>query len=305
MSRKFLISALLLLPFSGGCERKRPEKFFCYSWRHGGLVVRLMGEKFQMWTPAHFPKGWNTVPASPIEGKYSISGASVVLQLPDFFTRKGLSWTYESDGCEDFLVRHVYSPFSKTWWKTKLARFEPAHRDQPYWSCPHWVGPPDDPVPGKRRKPEGPSAIVYYDAKRYLEVVETLRLPKQHASNFAVFFLRWLIERDLVSSSFKKERSILEQFRTGKASIHDVFERWNNCLTEEMLSDQGNAFALYYLDDRAYEKDYARVLQARLLLPSLSQIHVEYSEKNYQRLSTVIDRRFEEWKNPKKQCWPL
>ena len=62
-----------------------------------------------------------------------------------------------------------------------------------------------------------------------------------------------------------------------------------------MLSDEGNAFAMYYFDfDRGrYMQDYTSALQGNLP----SEYHIKYSEENYQKLRTVIDDRYAEWKN--------
>lgn len=136
--------------------------------------------------------------------------------------------------------------------------------------------------------------VVYDKAKYHDDTVEEFGLPEEHAANHTVFFLRWLIEHSLVSSFFQTESAdVLDAFRAGKASIHDVYEWWDRCLISDMLSDEGNAFAQAYFDfERGeYLRDYAQVLQRDLP----SEFHVAYTEQNYQSMRAVIDARYAAW----------
>ena len=137
--------------------------------------------------------------------------------------------------------------------------------------------------------------VVYDKAKYHDETIDELGLPEEHAANHTAFFLRWLIEHSLVSAFFESESAqILSAFRAGQASIHAVYDWWDRCLIDDMLSDEGNAFAQAYFDfERGeYLKDYARVLQRDLP----SEFHVPYTEANYQTLRAVIDSRYAAWK---------
>lgn len=88
------------------------------------------------------------------------------------------------------------------------------------------------------------SPHVYDKAKYHAETVEAHGLPEEHASNHTVFFLRWLIERDLMAKSFDEQTKCdLEQYRKGKRSIHELYNWWDCCLIDDMLSEEGNAFA--------------------------------------------------------------
>jgi len=140
------------------------------------------------------------------------------------------------------------------------------------------------------------SPYVYDKAKYHAGSVEAHGLTEEHASNHVVFFLRWLIEHDLMAKWFVEETGgDFEQFRTGKASIHDLYAYWDHCLIDDMLSDEGNAFAMEYFDfeNGKYLKDYTRLLQGTLP----SEYHILYSEENYARMKDVIDRRYIEWKS--------
>jgi len=139
------------------------------------------------------------------------------------------------------------------------------------------------------------SRYVYDKAEYHDDTVRDLGLPEEHAANHTVFFLRWLIEHSLMSKFFEEESpDILSAFREGRVSIHAVYEWWDQCLVEDMLSDDGNAFAQAYFDfdHGEYVKDYVRVLQRDLQ----SQFHVPYTEENYQAISAVIDNRFGAWR---------
>jgi hypothetical protein len=148
------------------------------------------------------------------------------------------------------------------------------------------------------------SPHVYDKAKYHTESIEEHGLSDEHAANHTVFFLRWLIERRLMSEFFEQEGAdIVRQFRAGGVSIHGVYAWWDWCLLDDMLSDEGNAFALHYFDFKrgSYLRDYKRTLQRRLP----TEYHVDYNEENYQRLRQVIDRRYEKWKAPKRWWWPF
>jgi hypothetical protein len=137
---------------------------------------------------------------------------------------------------------------------------------------------------------------VYDKAEYHDDTVQEFELPAEHAANHTVVFLRWLIENGLTSQMFADNSGdVVERFRTGGASIHDVYEWWNCCLVNDMLSDEGNRFAMHYFDfDRGqYLQDYAEMLKGDLP----SDFHVEYTEENYRRMKQVMDRRYADWRS--------
>jgi hypothetical protein len=141
---------------------------------------------------------------------------------------------------------------------------------------------------------------VYDKMKYHLEAVQGYALPDEHAANHTVCFLRWLIENDLMSVFFEEESDpVLAEFRAGKTSIHDVYDFWDGCLVNDMLSDEGNRFALYYFDfaHGQYLRDYIALLQGQLP----SEYHVTYNERNYQRLKARIDRHYQQWRAGQKK----
>jgi len=58
---------------------------------------------------------------------------------------------------------------------------------------------------------------------------------------------------------------------------------------------------MHYFDFQRgrYIPDYIETLQGRLP----SEFHVVYTEDSYQKMRQVIDRRYDEWKTPKKKGW--
>lgn len=135
---------------------------------------------------------------------------------------------------------------------------------------------------------------VYDKAKYHHESIEEFGLPDEHASNHTVPILRWLIENQLMSEFFLTEcADELSRFRKGRMSIHELYGRWDRCLISDMLSEQGNAFAMHYFDFEkgAYLKDYCATLQGTLP----SEFHVAYSDENYRRLKPLMDAAYAHW----------
>lgn len=146
------------------------------------------------------------------------------------------------------------------------------------------------------------SPHVYDKAKYHYETIEQHGLSGEHATNHTVMFLRWLIERRMMSEFFETESEGPPwQFGPGAMSIHQVYNWWDCCLVDDMLSEEGNAFALHYFDFEhgRYIHDYIETLQGSLP----SEFHVVYTEDNYQKMRQIIDRRYAEWKTPKKKGW--
>lgn len=144
---------------------------------------------------------------------------------------------------------------------------------------------------------------VYDKAKYHSEAVDLAGLDEQHASNHTVYMLRWLVEKNLMSDFFRDEGSApLANYKAGELTIHDLYQWWDTCLVSDMLSEEGNAFAMAYFDFEMgkYIADYKATLQGSLP----SEYHVPFSEDRYAKLRQVIDRRYAEWKGqPTKPWW--
>lgn len=111
------------------------------------------------------------------------------------------------------------------------------------------------------------------------------------------FYLTWAAERELVSDFFREESAAaLQQVGSREKSPIYLLEIWDGKLTDDMLSEEGNAYsqAYYQLDDLAqgYFVDYNSVFPDSGAGP----YHVKPSWDNYDRIKPVLDRRFEEWR---------
>ncbi len=140
------------------------------------------------------------------------------------------------------------------------------------------------------------STVVYDKAKYHLETTEDLDLPEEHACHHTTYFLSWLINNGLMSDEFESEQNNpVNEYRNGCISINKLYEWWDCCLISDMISPEGNAFAQVYFDFNhgEYLDDYVEVLQNDL--PSL--FHVPYTVENESLIHSVIDKRFNAWKN--------
>ena len=139
---------------------------------------------------------------------------------------------------------------------------------------------------------QGP--VVYDKGKYHLETVEKYGLPESHAYHHTLYFFRWLIEHELMSDEFRSETQSFDPAGPTNEAVLQTYEWWDCCLVDDMLSDEGNAFAMAYFDfDKGrYLADYIGLLQGDLP----SEFHVDLTEENYQKLKPTIDQRYAEWK---------
>jgi hypothetical protein len=143
---------------------------------------------------------------------------------------------------------------------------------------------------------------VYDKAKYHVESVSDGGLPESHASNHIVPMLRWLIEHNLMSEFFLTEGADeLARYRAGEIAIHELFESWDTCLVDDMLSDEGNAFAMAYFDYEKGQYIHDYVAELKDALPT--EFHIPYSEANYARIASVIDARHSVWLQKRSKPW--
>jgi hypothetical protein len=108
-------------------------------------------------------------------------------------------------------------------------------------------------------------------------------------------FLGWILDHRLESDALAvNSAGLIASFRARSVTPGKLFHALDGTLTDEDLSEEGNAFARDYFDfDRGrYLADYEATVAKGL--PSL--YHVQDSWKNYEKMSPVIDRRYAEWK---------
>lgn len=106
------------------------------------------------------------------------------------------------------------------------------------------------------------------------------------------YFLGWLVTRGLLRSD-DESRGVVDEFRARGITAVELYEHFGARLSEDMLTDQGNAFArsYYRLDSPNYLDDYQDTLAAGL--PSVYQ--VLYTWENQERIGIILDQRYAQW----------
>lgn len=142
--------------------------------------------------------------------------------------------------------------------------------------------------------------VVYDKAKYHRESVELAGLDEVQAEVHTAFFLGWLIDNDLIADEMREEcAELLADYKSRKKTAIDVYGWWDCCLVDDMLSDEGNAFAQAYFDftNGQYLADYDDLLVEDLP----SEFHVPYTWENYEIIRLQIDRRYAEWRESQKR----
>ncbi len=147
------------------------------------------------------------------------------------------------------------------------------------------------------------SPVVYDKGKYHDETVMEGNLPEDRASVHTAFFLGWLIENKLCSDEFKSESDeLIAQYKNRSKTAVQVYEWWDRCLIDDMLSDEGNAFASEYFDFEKgqYLSDYAELLVKDLP----SEFHVPYTWESQEIMNQRISDRYQKWKGGRsKRPW--
>lgn len=143
--------------------------------------------------------------------------------------------------------------------------------------------------------------IVYDKAKYHYDGNYPKDLPAEKAFVHTGMFLGWIIEKGLYSDEFAQEAEQIELFKQHKITGTKVYEWWDGALVDDMLNEEGNAFAQYYFDfqNGMYLNDYDELLASNL--PSL--YHVEDSWENYEKIKQRIDQRYKDWKANRSRKW--
>ena len=127
-------------------------------------------------------------------------------------------------------------------------------------------------------------------------------LPKEQAFVHTGMFLGWLIDHVLCSEDFYREsHASVEAFKRREKTGTQIYVEWDGALVEDMLSEDGNAFARHYFDFQTgrYLKDYEVLVGAGL--PSL--YHVQDTWDNYQAIARRIDQRYAQWMRQRRKRW--
>lgn len=145
-----------------------------------------------------------------------------------------------------------------------------------------------------------------YDRADFDYSTEAEPLPKGHAATHIGMFLAWAALQGLLNDFHEHHSAaLLTDLRRRQITGRQFFEAaCKEQFSEKDLNVEGNAFAEQYYRNAAGEKgayfaDYRKVLAARL--PSFW--HVADTWDNFDKISPVITRRFQEWKNPPRKRW--
>ncbi|MCK5746928.1 MAG: hypothetical protein KAH44_11970 [Oricola sp.] len=120
-------------------------------------------------------------------------------------------------------------------------------------------------------------------------------VPISHGFTHIGFFLTWIVDSGL-ESEFIQTASPRELAATKRRDVSPIalLEFWDGQLIDDMLSDEGNAFAAQYYNmsnaEAGYFADYSEVFG------EAGTYEIEPTWENYDRIKPVISRRYEEWK---------
>lgn len=154
-----------------------------------------------------------------------------------------------------------------------------------------------------------------YDGKAELQLIHKydLSLPDLAAYSYIAFYLRWSIERNLLSNPFySKYRDIVEKVQHDKAYDLRGFigssEGLHGKLRLPCFGFEGTEFARWYSwgnrsKPYAYLKDLTVYAQQYLEQGDFSNdfaeryayLFIPYDEKAYQDIAAILDRRFAAW----------
>lgn len=124
-------------------------------------------------------------------------------------------------------------------------------------------------------------------------------LPPENGGTHIGMFLAWIIHNDLVGAMHHEDEDdadAIARIKARKMTGRDfLFKHCDGVLTEDNLSDEGNAFAAFFLS-RHNPDGYDRLYQQTLggALGSIYQVRDEW--KNYDRLARRIDQVYRVWR---------
>jgi hypothetical protein len=136
---------------------------------------------------------------------------------------------------------------------------------------------------------------VYDKAKYHYDGNYPDDLPIEQAFVHTGMFLGWVIDNGLYSDWFKEEmEGYVAAFKAREMTGAKVYEACDGALVDDMLNEEGNAFAQAYFDFEKgkYIYDYEELLARGLP----STYHVEDTWKNYEIIARRISERYLEWK---------
>ncbi len=116
-------------------------------------------------------------------------------------------------------------------------------------------------------------------------------------------FLAWAIINNLIGElHISESQESIEKVKSRQMTGTQFLQKeCDEKFWEEDLNKEGNEFAKFYYESNIYYGDYELALADDL--PTL--YHVEDSWQNYDKLSKVLNKKFKQWKSPKKKWWQV
>ena len=158
-----------------------------------------------------------------------------------------------------------------------------------WWAVPCVI------VLGCERKASPPVASgaphVYDKAKYHYGSDCPTSLPEEKSFVPTGMFFGWLVEHRMVKEEYDPNTA---DFVARRITGPKLYEAGDGCLIDEMLTDEGNRFAMAYFDfERGkYLADYQELLVKGLPSP----YHVADTWENYDLIKKRIDERHVAWK---------
>jgi hypothetical protein len=117
-------------------------------------------------------------------------------------------------------------------------------------------------------------------------------------------YVGWLMDNNLLDQEFFIDsQPAIQEFKNRLITGSQFYEtQMDGVLLIDEVSEIGNRFSLEYFefDNGKYLGDYEATLASKL--PTL--YHVQDTWENYEKIRTVIDKRFFDWnKHPEKKPW--
>ena len=144
--------------------------------------------------------------------------------------------------------------------------------------------------------------IVYDKAKYHYDGDFPADLEPEQGFVHTGMFLGWIIDNDLYSDWFEPEMlGYISAFKNREMTGPKIFEACDGALVDDMLTDEGNAFARDYFD---FERGKFLADYGELLAKGLPTVyHVADTWPNYEKLKKRIDQRYREWTGENSGGW--
>jgi hypothetical protein len=144
---------------------------------------------------------------------------------------------------------------------------------------------------------------VYDKAKYHDDSCHKLKLGEDQSFVHTGLFFDWIVLNDLLSPGFGFEEHVIAKTKERVWSPTGIYEWCDGVLVDDMLSDEGNAFAMAYFDfgSGQYLKDYETYLSKELK----SVFAVPNTWDSYDRIAPVIDVRYRQFKGEEVELPPV